>query len=97
MNDLRQKIIQKQKLKKINEEITELINSVLANSVDGGGIELDSHDFTPFGDEYEIGFDLTVFIEWRELNKLVDELKPDSVYINRSGASILFIYKIGDI
>ena len=96
MNDLRRKIIQKQKLKKINEEITELINSVLSNSVDGG-IELDSHDFTPIGREYEIAFDLTVFIEWRELNKLVGELEPDFVYINRNGASILFVYKMEDI
>ena len=97
MNDLRRKIIQKQKLKKINEEITELINSVLANSVIDGGIELDSHDFTPIGREYEITFVLTVFIDWRELNKLVDELKPDFVYINKSGASILFVYKLEDI
>ena len=96
MNDLRRKIIQKQKLKKINEEITELINSVLANSVDGG-IELDSHYFTPFGDEYEIAFVLTVFMDWRELNRLVGELEPDFVYINRNGASILFVYKMEDI
>lgn len=95
MNDLRRKIIQKQKLNKANREITELIyNTIADNEIEG--FLIDVHDFVD--SEYMIVFTITSdVVDLFYLNKLVDELKPDLVTINMESDTLKFIYKIEDI